>query len=174
MITRHQFALHLSRDSTVIPNYLSLKCGYACAAGAVAVEDLVTGRVITLAHQSAAQRELVAKQLLMASTAPGEAAVVRRGKGARRPPAAAHAGKVVYRHLQDGDVMLTNRQPTLHKPGALRCVQWLSAAAAAPDRALRLCFCFKAVVHRHLQDGDVMLTIRQPTLRKPGARCCRS
>lgn len=25
---------------------------------------------------------------------------------------------IVYRHLQDGDVMLTNRQPTLHKPGA--------------------------------------------------------
>ena len=24
---------------------------------------------------------------------------------------------VVYRHLQDGDLMLTNRQPTLHKPG---------------------------------------------------------
>ena len=25
----------------------------------------------------------------------------------------------MYRHLRDGDVMLTNRQPTLHKPGMM-------------------------------------------------------
>ena len=37
--------------------------------GAVAVEDLATGHVITLANQSAARRELFAKQLLVASTA---------------------------------------------------------------------------------------------------------
>ena len=28
-------------------------------------------------------------------------------------------GKTVYRHLQDGDLMLTNRQPTLHRPGMM-------------------------------------------------------
>lgn len=28
-------------------------------------------------------------------------------------------GKVVYRHLQDGDVVLVNRQPTLHKPSIM-------------------------------------------------------
>ncbi len=28
-------------------------------------------------------------------------------------------GKIVYRHLKDGDLMLTNRQPTLHKPGLM-------------------------------------------------------
>lgn len=28
-------------------------------------------------------------------------------------------GKIVYRHLRDNDVMLTNRQPTLHKPGLM-------------------------------------------------------
>ena len=27
--------------------------------------------------------------------------------------------KTVYRHLVDGDLMLTNRQPTLHKPGLM-------------------------------------------------------
>ena len=43
-----------------------------------------------------------------------------KGEGARRAGrgGGAHTGKVVYRHLQDGDLMLTNRQPTLHKPGA--------------------------------------------------------
>ncbi|KAL5707886.1 DNA-directed RNA polymerase [Ranunculus cassubicifolius] len=30
-----------------------------------------------------------------------------------------HEGKVVYRHLQDGDVVLVNRQPTLHKPSIM-------------------------------------------------------
>ena len=28
-------------------------------------------------------------------------------------------GKTVYRHVQNGDLMLTNRQPTLHKPGLM-------------------------------------------------------
>ncbi|KAK9065782.1 hypothetical protein SSX86_015183 [Deinandra increscens subsp. villosa] len=28
-------------------------------------------------------------------------------------------GKVVYRHLQDGDIVLVNRQPTLHKPSIM-------------------------------------------------------
>lgn len=28
-------------------------------------------------------------------------------------------GKFVYRHLQDGDIVLVNRQPTLHKPGMM-------------------------------------------------------
>ena len=28
-------------------------------------------------------------------------------------------GKIVYRHLRDGDLMLTNRQPTLHRPGLM-------------------------------------------------------
>ena len=28
-------------------------------------------------------------------------------------------GKIVYRHLRDGDLLLTNRQPTLHKSGVM-------------------------------------------------------
>lgn len=28
-------------------------------------------------------------------------------------------GKIVYRHLQDGDIVLVNRQPTLHKPSMM-------------------------------------------------------
>ena len=36
------------------------------------------------------------------------------------PGQSAHqGGKIVYRHLRNGDVMLTNRQPTLHKPGMM-------------------------------------------------------
>ena len=29
------------------------------------------------------------------------------------------AGKKVFRHLQDGDILLLNRQPTLHKPSMM-------------------------------------------------------
>lgn len=50
------------------------------------------------------KRDALAKQLL----ARASSAAARPGKG-----------KIVYRNLRDGDVMLTNRQPTLHKPGMM-------------------------------------------------------
>jgi DNA-directed RNA polymerase beta' subunit len=34
-------------------------------------------------------------------------------------PAASGIGKKVYRHLVDGDVLIVNRQPTLHKPSMM-------------------------------------------------------
>jgi DNA-directed RNA polymerase beta' subunit len=35
-------------------------------------------------------------------------------------PTRTHAiGKKVYRHLRDGDVLILNRQPTLHKPSMM-------------------------------------------------------
>ena len=40
------------------------------------------------------------------------------GRGGRGPLPSGN-GKIVYRHLRDGDLMLTNRQPTLHKPGLM-------------------------------------------------------
>ena len=48
------------------------------------------------------KRDAIAKQLL------ARASAAKPGKG-----------KTVYRNLRDGDVMLTNRQPTLHKPGMM-------------------------------------------------------
>ena len=60
----------------------------------------------------------MAKTLLSRSAASvaGGAGAKLAGSGA---PAALGGGKIVYRHLKDGDVMLTNRQPTLHKPGMM-------------------------------------------------------
>ena len=61
-------------------------------------------------HRDAAQkRDAIAKQLLARAAAAGTANG-RSGRG---------GGKIVYRTLKDGDVMLTNRQPTLHKPGMM-------------------------------------------------------
>ena len=72
--------------------------------GANAVED-ERGRIINLARFSKEKRRAIAKTLLSVSAA----------KDADGRPLA----RKVYRHLRNGDIMLTNRQPTLHKPGIL-------------------------------------------------------
>ena len=55
------------------------------------------------------KREAVAKQLLSKQSTLINAGGVGQGM----------SGKIVYRHVRDGDVVLTNRQPTLHKPGLM-------------------------------------------------------
>ena len=55
------------------------------------------------------KREAVAKQLLSRQGTLLSAQGSGLGIG----------GKIVYRHLRDNDIMLTNRQPTLHKPGLM-------------------------------------------------------
>ena len=47
-----------------------------------------------------------------------EGAVAPEGAGTGRLGASG-AVKKVWRHLKDGDVLLVNRQPTLHKPGIM-------------------------------------------------------
>ncbi|KIW10643.1 hypothetical protein PV08_11607 [Exophiala spinifera] len=70
--------------------------------GAAAVEN-ENGQVLSLKRKSLDQRRAIAKQL-MTSVIPGS-------KG--------EIGKKVYRHLQTGDVVIMNRQPTLHKPSMM-------------------------------------------------------
>ena len=61
----------------------------------------------------------------------------------------------MYRHLQDGDLMLTNRQPTLHRPGMMahraRVLQvsepfltWVAGALRSTKVFCqqRLCICY--------------------------------
>ncbi|KIX03445.1 uncharacterized protein Z518_06997 [Rhinocladiella mackenziei CBS 650.93] len=70
--------------------------------GAAAIEN-ENGMVLSLKRKTLEQRKALAKQL-MTSTVPGT-------KGEN--------GKRVYRHLQTGDVVIMNRQPTLHKPSMM-------------------------------------------------------
>ncbi len=70
--------------------------------GAAAIEN-ENGMVLSLKRKTLDQRKVLAKQL-MTSNAAG-------AKGEN--------GKKVYRHLQTGDVVLMNRQPTLHKPSMM-------------------------------------------------------
>jgi DNA-directed RNA polymerase I subunit RPA1 len=70
--------------------------------GAAAIEN-ENGQVINLRTKSLEERRALANQLL----APSSTSV----SGAR--------GKKVHRHLNNGDIVLMNRQPTLHKPSIM-------------------------------------------------------
>nr|CAG4636748.1 EOG090X00BV [Ceriodaphnia reticulata] len=75
----------------------SVRNGPAIYPGAVAIEDS-NGKVIMLNEKDPTQREAVAKTLLTPSEA---------------------IPKIVHRHLKSGDILLLNRQPTLHKPSIM-------------------------------------------------------
>ncbi|KAG5648886.1 hypothetical protein DXG03_000235 [Asterophora parasitica] len=69
------------------------------------------GRQQSLDKLTVEQRTAIANQLLTPQE--GErSASSRRGLDTRTPA----VNKKVYRHLRDGDVLILNRQPTLHKP----------------------------------------------------------
>ncbi|XP_018426964.1 PREDICTED: DNA-directed RNA polymerase I subunit RPA1 [Nanorana parkeri] len=70
-----------------------------------------------LSSTDAAQREAIAKQLLTPST------------GVQRL-----TSKIVYRHVKNGDVLLLNRQPTLHRPS----IQAHKARILPGEKVLRL------------------------------------
>lgn len=92
--------------------------------GAVAVED-ERGRLVML-RKDKRSREAVAKTLYAGSwttQASGDLSLTpSKAASAAVANSAAQqygGGKVVYRTMTDGDFMLTNRQPTLHKPGMM-------------------------------------------------------
>ena len=87
-------------------NYYELKNavinGYSKWPGASAVEN-ENGLVVNLRHKNLEDRTALANQLL----APSNTSV----NGARN--------KKVHRHLNNGDIVIMNRQPTLHKPSMM-------------------------------------------------------
>ncbi|KAI1764352.1 beta and beta-prime subunits of DNA dependent RNA-polymerase [Hypoxylon sp. FL1150] len=70
--------------------------------GAAAIEN-ENGQIINLKNKSVEDRVALANQLLAPSS----------------PEFAGMKGKKVHRHLGNGDVVLMNRQPTLHKPSIM-------------------------------------------------------
>ena len=82
---------------------LAVKNGAFVWPGAVAVED-ESGRVVTLERKNVEERTSIANSLL----APTPGSTVR----GTRP-------KKVHRHLNNGDIVIMNRQPTLHKPSMM-------------------------------------------------------
>ncbi|CAN9514672.1 unnamed protein product [Ophioblennius macclurei] len=75
------------------------------------------GRRTVLSAKDAAQREAVAKQLLTPCPGPHKIPM-----------------KIVNRHIKNGDVMLLNRQPTLHRPS----IQAHCARILPGEKVLRL------------------------------------
>lgn len=70
--------------------------------GAVAIEN-EDGLVLSLKGKTADQRLAIANQLLAPS----------------KPTLNGTVGKKVHRHLNNGDMLIMNRQPTLHKPSMM-------------------------------------------------------
>ncbi|EFI27675.1 RNA polymerase I largest subunit [Coprinopsis cinerea okayama7 len=70
------------------------------------------GRQQSLDKLTVEQRTAIANQLL---TPQSDHATSRKGLFTRT----AGVNKKVYRHLQDGDILILNRQPTLHKPSMM-------------------------------------------------------
>ena len=86
--------------------------------GAVAIEDS-DGKMIMLNAKDPTAREAVAKTLLT----PSEAAICSQASSAKNPKGVQSRTlfqpKIVHRHLKSGDILLLNRQPTLHKPSIM-------------------------------------------------------
>ncbi|KAJ7639015.1 hypothetical protein FB45DRAFT_827720 [Roridomyces roridus] len=71
------------------------------------------GRQMLLGKLTVEQRTAIANQLLAPSES--DQGHGRRGLYTRTPG----VNKKVYRHLRDGDILILNRQPTLHKPSMM-------------------------------------------------------
>ncbi|RXW17855.1 hypothetical protein EST38_g7989 [Candolleomyces aberdarensis] len=70
------------------------------------------GRQQSLDKLTVEQRTAIANQLM---TPQGDQTTGKKGLYTRTPA----VNKKVYRHLQDGDILILNRQPTLHKPSMM-------------------------------------------------------
>ncbi|KAI9189931.1 hypothetical protein H9P43_001364 [Blastocladiella emersonii ATCC 22665] len=71
--------------------------------------QLEDGQLQSLSDLTLEQRAALAAQLL----------TPQPSIGSNAPSYAAHTNKKVYRHLRNGDILLLNRQPTLHKPSIM-------------------------------------------------------
>ena len=90
--------------------------------GASAIEDS-DGKMIMLNPKDPTQREAVAKTLLTPSEAIVSHSIQSMSDPIYRKKAARATSlfkpKIVHRHLKTGDILLLNRQPTLHKPSIM-------------------------------------------------------
>lgn len=91
------------------------------------------------------QRNSIAKKLL---STPGAAS---SGGSGQNIDSAKIEGKTVYRHLQDGDILLVNRQPTLHKPSMMAHV----ARVLKGEKTLRMHYANCSTYNADF-DGDEM------------------
>lgn len=101
--------------------------------------------IVHLSSVSQYQRNSIAKKLL---STPGAAS---SGGSGQNIDSAKIEGKTVYRHLQDGDILLVNRQPTLHKPSMMAHV----ARVLKGEKTLRMHYANCSTYNADF-DGDEM------------------
>lgn len=82
--------------------------------GAVSIED-EHGHVTLLAKKSEEERKSLAQLLLTSDSK----SVVGRPDIGLPPTRTSQINKKVHRHLRNGDIVILNRQPTLHKPSMM-------------------------------------------------------
>ncbi|KAF8073189.1 rpa1 [Scenedesmus sp. PABB004] len=164
------FATRLSFPEAVTPwNVERLRAmvtnGHETHPGALAVEDC-NGKTVLLSRLKPQQREAIAKQLLQPSFTAGGGRRAGRGGAGAAPGGAGGVGvgggrgKVVHRHLLDGDVMLTNRQPTLHKPGLMAH----RARVLAGERTIRMHYANCATFNADFDGDEINLHLPQDHL----------
>lgn len=115
--------------------------------GATHVEDEL-GVVVSLNNLTKSQRLALSKTLL---STPSSTTGSTAGSFGGNLDSVKATGKIVYRHLRDGDALLVNRQPTLHKPGVMGHV----ARVLKGEKTLRLHYANCSTYNADF-DGDEM------------------
>jgi DNA-directed RNA polymerase I subunit RPA1 len=79
------------------------------------------GNLISLDRKSVEERTAIANTLMAPeSSAPSQRLAAASRPDVGLPPTRTpQINRKVYRHLQDGDIVILNRQPTLHKPSMM-------------------------------------------------------
>ncbi|KAI5064715.1 hypothetical protein GOP47_0019410 [Adiantum capillus-veneris] len=112
--------------------------------GATHVEDEL-GVVVSLNNVPRPQRLALSKTLLSTPSS------TTGSTGGGNPDSVKVGGKIVYRHLRDGDALLVNRQPTLHKPSLMGHI----ARVLKGEKTLRLHYANCSTYNADF-DGDEM------------------
>ena len=118
------------------------------------------GRKINLENRKSVQRDAISKTLLSGFGNGGSAATQPFG-GVKR----------VWRHLVSGDVLLVNRQPTLHKPGIMAHIARVlpSPAGMKPTQTIRMHYANCETYNADFDGDEINLHFPQDELARSEA-----
>jgi len=118
------------------------------------------GRKINLENRKSVQRDAISKTLLSGFGSGGSAATHPLG-GVKR----------VWRHLVSGDVLLVNRQPTLHKPGIMAHIARVlpSPAGMKPTQTIRMHYANCETYNADFDGDEINLHFPQDELARSEA-----
>lgn len=138
VLAQHMKAIAAASDKPLLPlDPLGLKGGTDKSITSASCMCLPpAGLLDTHPKPVAVQKRIAIGKALLTRDQAGQTGNKGAG-GERARTTGAGPGKTVYRHVQNGDLMLTNRQPTLHKPGLM--AHRVRILQVSPGRLLWLC-----------------------------------